>query len=90
MSRRPFLRGILFLAIALSLPVIIFAQQSPSARRNTPERPAPGVNTPTNKSVVSPSMIRTDLGEALSVIQANYIDGKKVDYNTIFMANEKS
>jgi hypothetical protein len=35
-------------------------------------------------------MIRTDLGEALSVIQANYIDGKKVDYNTIFMANEKS
>ncbi len=87
MIRRSFLPGILFLAVALSLPVIIFAQQNPSARRNNPERPAPGVNTPKNKSVVSPTMIRTDLGEALSVIQANYIDGKKVDYNSIFKSS---
>ena len=87
MSRRFFLPGILFLAIALSLPVIISAQQNPSARRNNPERPAPGVNTPTSKSVVSPTMIRTDLGEALSVIQANYIDGKKLDYNSIFKSS---
>ncbi len=87
MSRGSFLPGILFLAIALSLPVIISAQQNPSARRNNPERPAPGVNTPTSKSVVSPTMIRTDLGEALSVIQANYIDGKKLDYNSIFKSS---
>ncbi len=87
MSRRFFLPGILFLAIALSLPVIIFAQQNPSARRNNPERPAPGVNAPPNKSVVSTTMIRTDLGEALSVIQANYIDGKKLDYNSIFKSS---
>jgi len=86
-SRRFFLPGILFLAIALSLPVIIFAQQNPSARRNNPERPAPGVNAPPNKSVVSTTMIRTDLGEALSVIQANYIDGKKLDYNSIFKSS---
>jgi carboxyl-terminal processing protease len=85
-SKRAFLPGILFLA-ALSLPVIIFAQQSPSARRNNPERPAPGANTPTNKSVASPTMIKSDLGEALSVIQANYIDGKKLDYNSIFKSS---
>ncbi|MGI8897343.1 MAG: S41 family peptidase, partial [Pyrinomonadaceae bacterium] len=87
MSRRSLVPGILFLAIALSLPVIVLAQQNPSARRNNPERPAPDVNTSTNKSVVSATMIRTDLGEALSVIQANYIDGKKVDYNSIFKSS---
>jgi len=86
-SRRSFLPGILFLAIALSLPLIIFAQQNPSARRNNPERPAPGVNSPTNKSVTSPTMIRSDLGEALSLIQANYIDGKKLDYNSVFKSS---
>ena len=87
MSRRSFLPGLLFLAIALLLPVFIFAQQNPSARRNNPERPVPGVNTPTSKSVVSPTMIRTDVGEALSLIQANYIDGKKLDYNSIFKSS---
>ena len=87
MSRRSSLPGILFLAIALSLPVIILAQQNPSARRNNPERPAPGANAPTNKSIVSPTMIKSDLGEALSVIQANYIDGKKLDYNSVFKSS---
>jgi carboxyl-terminal processing protease len=84
--RRPFFPGILFLAIALLLPVFIFAQQSPSARRNV-ERPVPGASTSTTKSIVSPTMIRTDLGEALSVIQSNYIDGKKLDYNSVFKSS---
>ncbi|MCM3905138.1 MAG: S41 family peptidase [Pyrinomonadaceae bacterium] len=87
MSRRPVFPAILYLAIALSLPIIIFGQQNPSARRNNPERPAPAANAPTNKSVVSPSMIRTDLGEALSVIQSNYIDGRKLDYNSVFKSS---
>ncbi|CAN5752542.1 S41 family peptidase [soil metagenome] len=87
MSRRFYLPGILFLAVALSLPVINFGQQNPSARRSNPERPAPSVNSSTNKSVVSPTMIRTDLGEALSVIQSNYIDGKKLDYNSVFKSS---
>jgi len=86
-SRRLFFPAILILAIALSLPIIIFAQQTPSARRNNPERPAPGVNSPINKSVTSPTMIRTDLGEALSVIQSNYIDGEKLDYNSVFKSS---
>lgn len=87
MSTRSFLPGTLLLAFALSLPVIILAQQAPSARRNNPERPAGGANTSTGKSVVSPTMIKTDLGEALSVIQSNYIDGKKLDYNSVFKSS---
>lgn len=87
MTRRSLLPGVLFLAIGLSLPVFIFAQQTPSARRNNPDRPAPGVGTTASKSAVSPNMIKSDLGEALSVIQANYIDGKKLDYNSVFKSS---
>ena len=31
--------------------------------------------------------MRSDVSEALSVIQDNYIDGKKLDYNTIFKSS---
>lgn len=87
MTRRSLLPGVLFLAFGLSLPVFIFAQQAPSARRNNPDRPAPGVGTTANKSAVSPNVIKSDVGEALSVIQANYIDGKKLDYNSVFKSS---
>ncbi|MGH9967951.1 MAG: S41 family peptidase [Pyrinomonadaceae bacterium] len=90
MRRRSLLPGILFLALALSLPAIIFAQQNRSARRqpgNNPERPAPSTSATTTKAVVTPSVVKTDLGEALSVIQANHIDGKKLDYNAVFKSS---
>jgi carboxyl-terminal processing protease len=32
-------------------------------------------------------LIKSDLAEALSVIQANHIDGKKLDYNSIFKSS---
>ena len=32
-------------------------------------------------------MVKSDVEEALSVIQNNYIDGKKLDYNTIFKSS---
>jgi carboxyl-terminal processing protease len=32
-------------------------------------------------------MIKSDLAEALSVIQSNYIDGRKLDYNSIFKSS---
>ena len=42
---------------------------------------------PGTKPAVTTSVVKTDLGEALSVIQANYIDGKKLDYNSIFKSS---
>jgi carboxyl-terminal processing protease len=39
--------------------------------------------------VTSP-MIKSDLSEALSVIQSNHIDGKKLDYNNIFKSSISS
>ncbi len=88
MRKISFLPGMLFLIIALSLPAIIFAQNR-SARRQpgtTPERSAPV--TPSNgKSAVTASVVRGDIAEALSVIQSNHIDGKKLDYNNIFKSS---
>ena len=38
-------------------------------------------------SVASASQIKNDLSEALSVIQTNYIDGRKLDYNSVFKSS---
>jgi carboxyl-terminal processing protease len=79
-----FAPGILFLVVALTLPAFILAQQGRSARRATdPNRPAPtsGANP---KSAASASMIKSDLSEALAVIQSNHADGKALDYNNVF------
>jgi carboxyl-terminal processing protease len=84
------LLGITFLALTISLPAIIFAQQNRSARRqpgNTSERPAATANAPASNAPVTPGAIRTDLTEALSVIQSNYIDGRKLDYNSVFKSS---
>ncbi len=89
MRNRFFAPGILFLIITLSIPAIIFSQQNRSARRitgATPERSA-SANAPGSKSTATAPLIKSDLAEALSVIQANHIDGKQLDYNSIFKSS---
>ena len=87
MRKRSFAPGILFLVLALAVPALIIAQQNRSARRaTTPDRTSPGVTT-TGKTTASGSTIKSDLNEALAVIQSNYIDGRKLDYNTIFKSS---
>ena len=91
MRNRFFVPGILFLAVALSLPAIIIAQQNRSARRgptSTPDRSA-GSGSTSGRTTSGPA-IRSDLSEALSVIQANHIDGRKLDYNSIFKSSISS
>lgn len=89
MRNRFFIPGILFLIVALSVPAIILAQQSRSARRNSNPSPDRSANTGSaaGKSPASASLIKNDLSEALSIIQANHIDGKKLDYNSIFKSS---
>lgn len=87
MRKSLFAPGILFLIFALTVPALILAQQNRSARRATPpDRTAPA-GAATTKGVVTAPMIKTDLSEALGVIQSNHIDGKKLDYNTIFKSS---
>ena len=89
MRNRSFIAGVLFLIIALALPAIIFSQQNRSARRTSgtnPERSA-SANSSASKPTATAPLIKSDLAEALSVIQANHIDGKKLDYNSVFKAS---
>ena len=87
MRKRSFAPGILFLVLALAVPALIIAQQNRSARRiTTPDRSTSSVN-PGGKTAPSSSMIKSDLSEALSVIQSNYIDGRKLDYNGVFKSS---
>jgi carboxyl-terminal processing protease len=87
-----FAPGILFLVCALALPALIIGQQTRSARRTatTTERSsnggAPNGKTTPSSAVTGP-MIKSDLAEALSVIQTNHIDGRKLDYNGIFKSS---
>jgi carboxyl-terminal processing protease len=85
--KRSFASGILLLVIALAVPALIIAQQTRSARRtSSPDRSATGGSS-TGKAGPSGPVIKSDLAEALSVIQSNHIDGRKLDYNAIFKSS---
>ncbi|HEX6649790.1 MAG TPA: S41 family peptidase [Pyrinomonadaceae bacterium] len=87
MRKSSFAPGILFLIFALALPALIIAQQTRSARRTgTPERSSNAVTTSGRTSATGPA-IKSDLAEALSVIQTNHIDGRNLDYNAIFKSS---
>jgi carboxyl-terminal processing protease len=83
-----FAPGILFIVLALALPALIIAQQTRSARRTTttPDRPASANTSGTRPAATAPA-IKSDLSEALAVIQTNHIDGRKLDYNNIFKSS---
>jgi carboxyl-terminal processing protease len=76
------------LIVALSLPTFIYSQQS--AQSQPPQPPVSGV---TRGKVAAPSgaaasaAVERDIAEALTVIQDNYIDGSKVDYDTVFKSS---
>jgi carboxyl-terminal processing protease len=88
-TKRFFAPGVLFLVLALLVPAFIFAQQNRSARRATGNPPERSTTTSASngKTGSSSPTIKSDLAEALSVIQANYIDGKKLDYNSVFKSS---
>ena len=85
---RFYLAGLIILLSTFSFS--IYSQQTGAARR--PATSAANASAPagTRSSVtsrVSSAIVKSDVSEALSVIQDNYIDGKKLDYNTIFKSS---
>jgi carboxyl-terminal processing protease len=85
------LSAILILSIAL--PVFIHAQQGKSATevaQGAPAARSSSDRTGTRErgsGPVTSEDIESDLAEALTVIQDNYIDGKKLDYNSVFKSS---
>jgi carboxyl-terminal processing protease len=87
-TKRFFAPGITLFVLALIVPAFIFAQQNRSARRTgTPERAAMSTTSSGKSTTTTTPVIKNDLAEALSIIQTNYIDGKKLDYNAIFKSS---
>ncbi|HAF14578.1 MAG TPA: hypothetical protein DCK93_03485 [Blastocatellia bacterium] len=80
----------MLILLALYVPAITYSQQNGSARRQTSSSPAdpPVAKAATSSGAGSTTAaVKSDLAEALSVIQENYIDGKKLDYNNIFKSS---
>jgi carboxyl-terminal processing protease len=85
-----YVAGIIFFLFTLFAPAQIYSQQNGSARRQptAPAEGAPSNSAPAgSRPRVSSAMVRTDLSEALSVIENNHIDGKKMDYNSVFKSS---
>ena len=88
MRTRFYLPGVIFLILAVSLAANVFSQQTGSVRRQPASSPEGSIaKAPTSRAPVSAAVVKSDLSEALSVIQDNYIDGKKIDYNSIFKSS---
>jgi carboxyl-terminal processing protease len=85
------------LIVALTLPVFVSAQQQQQRQTQAAEPTTtivrPGTtssrrNTRTTRINGDPtSVVEQDFSEALSVIQDNYIDGNKLDYNNVFKSS---
>lgn len=83
--RKSYVPGVIFFLLTISLPAIIYSQQNGSARRQpgTSERPA-ATKPAGSSSRVNAAVVKTDVSEALALIEGNYVDGKKLDYNSVF------
>ncbi|HEV2706585.1 MAG TPA: S41 family peptidase [Pyrinomonadaceae bacterium] len=91
----------LVLLLSLALPTFVFSQQTqtPSApRRGDSERGSvagpvgPTARTRRERTRVDPAAaaaagIEGDLAEALTIIEDNYVDGVKLDYNNVFKSS---
>jgi carboxyl-terminal processing protease len=82
------------LIAALTLPMLVSAQQpkqSQSGEPSTTTRPSGTVNRrgtrPPRIINEAASGVERDFAEALTIIQENYIDGNKLDYNSVFKSS---
>ncbi|HEX8489737.1 MAG TPA: hypothetical protein VF626_01855, partial [Chthoniobacterales bacterium] len=86
------------LFVALSLPAFVIAQQPAPGRTVTPgQQMPPNVGPNTGRRQQRPRVpaassgataaIEEDFAEALTIVQENYVDGTKIDYNAAFKSS---
>jgi carboxyl-terminal processing protease len=82
------------LLLALSLPAFVIAQQSSTSQPPTVRRGEPGTTAPSASGartrrphVDATEGVESDVAEALTVIQDNYVDGSKLNYNDVFKSS---
>lgn len=79
----------LVLITALTLPAFIYAQRNGSASSASVETTASGPSSgrPARSKAADAEKIEQDVSEALTLIQDQYIDGNKLDYNSVFKSS---
>jgi len=75
------------LILLLTLSAVIYSQQGSARRQPGSLATGTSATTPTANARASAAVVKSDVAEALSVIQDNYIDGKKLEYNSIFKSS---
>lgn len=73
------------LAIAILIPTLISAQQDGTAKTQAKNTTPNAPNIKKRSATIED--IETDLSEALTLIQDNYVEGDKLDYNAVFKAS---
>ena len=78
-------------ALAIALPTLIYAQQNSAQKPAQPgaaDGSAAGSRTARVRASASDTTaVEQDVAEALTVIQDNYVDGSKLDYNIVFKSS---
>ena len=97
MKNRVSLTLIALLLVALTLPAFVFAQQNQGSSQErssaAPTRPPFGSTPTTRRGMRGRAMteatadVEKDLAEALTIIQDNYIEGNKLEYNNVFKSS---
>lgn len=83
MRTRYYLPAVVFFLLTLSISAI-YSQQSGSSRRaGVSTEASPSANAASSRARVN-AAIKSDVSEALAVIENNYVEGKKLDYNSVF------
>jgi carboxyl-terminal processing protease len=81
---------------SLALPVFVLAQQKPgqsntssghTTGRSQPAAPAPDRRTRTRTTSNAVPAISQDYGDALKIVEDNYIDGNKLNYNDVYKSS---
>src|SRR5256714_4044599 len=87
------------LLVALTLPSFAIAQQTPNqgrstgsetSRPSTTTAPPPARRSSTRSRTTTSSAtaaVEQDFSEALTIIQENYVDGNKLNYNDVFKSS---
>jgi carboxyl-terminal processing protease len=73
------------LAVSLVVPAFVFAQTKTTGKVDPPIA-SPGRRprrTPSN----APAAVAQDFSDALSVVQEHYVDGNKIDFNTVYKSS---
>ncbi len=86
--------ALVLLLITLVVPSFLFAQQrtqqTPSGSTSGGISPAPGLpgrRAPKGAASNATAAVERDFDEALKVIQDQYVDGRKLDYNNVFKSS---